>query len=114
MFSHSNTSWFFSVLMAAHFFSLTLAGVAAAQGNTSLGINALGTNTTGSFNTAIGAGANVSAGNLTSYSYRKSCHRQCSDKIRLENCFVAVIEGQVVVYCRFGQDPERKLPAGGW
>ena len=38
MFSHStNTASFFSVLMAALIFSLSLAGVAAAQGNTSLG-----------------------------------------------------------------------------
>ena len=38
MFNHStNTAWFFSVLMAALIFSLSLAGVAAAQGNTSLG-----------------------------------------------------------------------------
>ena len=58
MFSHStNTASFFSVLMAALIFSLSLAGVAAAQGNTSLGINALGTNTTGNFNTAIGLNA---------------------------------------------------------
>src|SRR5215510_3837593 len=58
MFTHStNTASFFSVLMAALIYSLYLAGVAWAQGNTSLGINALGTNTTGSFNTAIGLNA---------------------------------------------------------
>jgi len=55
MFRHStNTAWFFSVLVAALIFSLSQAGDAWAQGNTSLGINALATNTTGSFNTAIG------------------------------------------------------------
>jgi len=58
MFRHStNTASFFSVLMAVLIFSLSLAGVAWAQGNTSLGINALGTNTTGNFNTAIGLNA---------------------------------------------------------
>jgi hypothetical protein len=42
MFSHStNTASFFSVLFEALIFSLSLAGVAAAQDNTSLGIGAL-------------------------------------------------------------------------
>jgi trimeric autotransporter adhesin len=58
MFSHStNTASFLSVLIAALIFSLSLAGVAAAQGNTSLGTGALQNNTTGSFNTAIGLSA---------------------------------------------------------
>jgi hypothetical protein len=59
MFSHStNTASFFSVLMAALIFSLSLVGVAAAQdGNTSLGAGALQSNTTGDFNTAIGVKA---------------------------------------------------------
>jgi Chaperone of endosialidase len=50
----TNTASFFSILMAALIFSLSMAGVAAAQGNTSLGTGALQNNTTGSFNTAIG------------------------------------------------------------
>ena len=58
MFCHStNTASFFSVLMAALIFSLSLAGVAAAQGNTSLGTGALQNNTTGSYNTASGVDA---------------------------------------------------------
>jgi len=58
MFRHStNTASFFSVLMAALIFLLSLAGVAAAQGNTSLGIGALQNNTTGQFNTASGVDA---------------------------------------------------------
>ena len=61
MFSHStNTASFFSVLMAALVFSLSLAGVAWAQGNTSLGAGALQNNTTGSNNTAIGLNALIS------------------------------------------------------
>ena len=58
MHRHStNTASFFSVLIAALIFSLSLAGVAAAQGNTSLGTGALQSNTTGSYNTAIGVDA---------------------------------------------------------
>ena len=37
MFRHSNTPSFFSVLFAALIFSLSLAGIAVAQNNTSLG-----------------------------------------------------------------------------
>ena len=55
MFSYStNTTSFFFVLIATLFFSLSLAGVASAQGNTSLGTGALQNNTTGSQNTASG------------------------------------------------------------
>ena len=57
MFRHStNTASFLSVVIAVLIFSLSLAGVAAAQqDNTSLGTGALQSNTTGSFNTAIGS-----------------------------------------------------------
>ena len=55
MFRHStNTAWFFSVLIAALILSLSLAGVAAAQTNTSLGTNAFVSNITGINNTAVG------------------------------------------------------------
>jgi hypothetical protein len=55
MFSHStNTASSFFGLIAALIFSLSLAGVAAAQDNTSFGTGALQNNTTGSFNTASG------------------------------------------------------------
>ena len=50
----THTASFFTVLMAVLIFSLSLAGVAAAQTNTSLGTNALVSNTTGINNTAIG------------------------------------------------------------
>lgn len=46
MFRHS-TARFISVLIAVLIFSLSLAGVAAAQTNTSLGTGALVSNTTG-------------------------------------------------------------------
>ena len=55
MFRHStNTASFFSVLIAALIFSLSLAGVAVAQSNTSLGTGVLASNTTGFQNTATG------------------------------------------------------------
>jgi hypothetical protein len=55
MFRHStNTASFFSVLMAAPIFSLSLVGVAVGQGNTSLGIGALQSNTTGFSNRRAG------------------------------------------------------------
>jgi len=46
--------------MAALFLSLSLAGVAAAQDNTSLGTGALFSNTTGALNTASGVNALLS------------------------------------------------------
>ena len=55
MLRHStHTASFFTVLMAVLISSLSLAGVAAAQTNTSLGTNALVSNTTGINNTATG------------------------------------------------------------
>ena len=56
MFRHS-TARLISVLIAALIFSLSLAGVAAGQTNTSLGAGALVSNTTGSLNTATGVNA---------------------------------------------------------
>ena len=48
---------FFFVLIATIHFSLSLAGIAAAQSNTSLGTGALVSNTTGIQNTAVGLNA---------------------------------------------------------
>src|SRR5215813_8146849 len=112
MFSHSNTARFFCVLIAALIYSLSLAGVASAQtGNTSLGtgalvnntidntasgFEALTINTTGNENTASGAFANVSAGNLfNATAIGHGAIVNASNKIRLGNVRVAVIEGQV-------------------
>src|SRR5262245_42887366 len=53
MFCHStNTASFFSVLMAALIFSLSLAGIACAQGHTSFGTGALQKNARGSYTRA--------------------------------------------------------------
>ena len=69
MFSCStNTAWFASTLIAALIFSLSLAGVATAQSNTSLGTGALQNNVTGTFNTASGFNAlfnNITGSNNT-------------------------------------------------
>jgi hypothetical protein len=53
----THTASLFSVLINVLIFSLCLAGVAAAQSNTSLGTGTLQHNITGSFNTAIGLDA---------------------------------------------------------
>jgi hypothetical protein len=97
MFRHStNAVSFFSVFIAALIFSLSLAGVAAAQSNTSLGSGALQSNTTGRDNTAIGVGADVSAGNLTNATaIGFGAVVNASNKIHLGNTGVTVIEGQV-------------------
>ena len=157
MFRHStNTASFFSVLIVALIFSLSLAGVAAAQTNTSLGTDALSATPRAVNNTAIGVNAllatgsqhhrsnalsntraqaagnalfatpraqqhrhrsraNVSAGNLTNATaIGNGANVNASNKIRLGNTAVTVIEGQVAFTCQFGQDQEGKLPAGGW
>jgi hypothetical protein len=114
MLRHStDTASFFSVLIAALIFSLSLVGVAVAQfktglgtgalasnttgsGNTATGANALFNNTTGENNTGIGDFADVSAANLTNATAIGSfANVDASNKIRLENAFVTVIEGQV-------------------
>jgi hypothetical protein len=64
--------------------------------NTAIGFDALDSNTTGTNNTALGAGANVSAGNLTNATaIGFSAFVNASNKIRLGNNTVTVIEGQV-------------------
>jgi hypothetical protein len=64
--------------------------------NTAVGFAALGANNTGTGNTAIGAGANVSAGNLqNATAVGTNAVVNASNKIRLGNASVTVIEGQV-------------------
>lgn len=66
------------------------------EGNTASGENALQSNTTGSANTAIGWAADVAAGNLTNATAIGYFARvNASNKIRLGNADVTVIEGQV-------------------
>ena len=66
------------------------------NGNTAFGDSALLSNTTGSNNTAIGSGANVSQANLTNATAIGAfAIVNASNKIRLGNGAVTVIEGQV-------------------
>jgi Chaperone of endosialidase len=68
----------------------------AGNANTAIGRDALFTNTTGSNNTAIGSGANVFTGNLeNATAIGAGAEVNASDKIRLGNAAVTVIEGQV-------------------
>lgn len=64
--------------------------------NTAVGLQSLYSNTTGSYNTALGSGANVSSGtlsNATAIGYSASVN--ASNKIRLGNSSVTVVEGPV-------------------
>ena len=64
--------------------------------NTASGIGALISNTTGSDNTGIGAGADVSVGNLrNATAIGNGALVNASNKIRLGNNLVTVIEGRV-------------------
>src|SRR5262249_55387418 len=66
------------------------------EANTAFGSGALVDNTTGSFNTAIGFNASVSPGNLTNATaIGNQAVVNNSNKIRLGNRAVTVIEGQV-------------------
>ncbi|MFC1568943.1 tail fiber domain-containing protein [bacterium] len=66
------------------------------HGNTACGAAALLGNSTGSYNTAIGAAANVSSGNLTNATaIGYSANVNASNKVRIGDANVTVIEGQV-------------------
>jgi len=66
--------------------------------NTTIGDEALFSNTTGSQNTALGANANVSAGNLSNATaIGFGAVVNASNKIRLGNASVAVLESQVAL-----------------
>jgi hypothetical protein len=105
--------FFFPSLLPRSFSRSFLSGVAAAQTNTSLGtaalqnnttghyntasgVDALFSNTTGNGNTAIGWLAGVSTGNLTNATaIGFNATVDASNKIRLGNTSVTVVEGQV-------------------
>lgn len=64
--------------------------------NTASGVNALYNNTAGSFNTAVGYSADVTAGNLTNATaIGAGAFVNASNKVRIGNTSVTVIEGQV-------------------
>ena len=63
--------------------------------NTASGVSALISNSSGSNNTAVGASANVSVGNLNNATALSGAVVDASNKVRLGNIAVTVIEGQV-------------------
>lgn len=64
--------------------------------NTALGFQSLTSNTVGTYNTAVGAFANVGAGNLTNATaIGYGATVTASNKVRIGNSAVTVIEGQV-------------------
>jgi trimeric autotransporter adhesin len=64
--------------------------------NTTLGNLSLGTNTTGSYNTTIGFGSDVTSSNLTNATaIGNTAIVNASNKVRIGNTSVTVIEGQV-------------------
>ncbi len=66
--------------------------------NTATGVSARSTNTTGNRNTAVGSGADVSTGNLTNATaIGANASDDASDKIRLGDTNVSVIEAQVAL-----------------
>jgi hypothetical protein len=76
--------------------SATLPNNTTGANNTATGFFALFTNTNGSFNTAIGNGADVASDNLTNATaIGNGAVVDASNKIRLGNNSVTVIEGQV-------------------
>jgi hypothetical protein len=78
------------------------------SGNTACGHTALQSNTTGEYNTAIGLNADVSAGNFTNATaIGYSAFVNASNKIRLGNTSVTVIQGQVAY--TFTSDRNQKV-----
>ncbi|MEO8111358.1 MAG: tail fiber domain-containing protein, partial [Ginsengibacter sp.] len=69
---------------------------ATGTGNTAIGANSLATNNTGNSNTALGSGANVSADGLdNATAIGSGAIVDASNKVRIGNAFVSVIEGEV-------------------
>ena len=76
--------------------NITLPHVIIAATNTAIGTSSLSSNPTGTNNTAIGFSANVSTGNLTNATaIGANASVNASNKIRLGDANVTVIEGQV-------------------
>lgn len=90
----SNTSGFNNTASGA----LALTSNTTGLSNTASGLNALLSNTTGANNTAIGTGADVTTGNLTNATaIGAAAIVDASNKIRLGDANVAVIEAQVAL-----------------
>lgn len=84
-----------------------LAANTSGSNNTAIGVQALDGNTTGSDNTAVGVGADVATGALTNATaIGSNAVVNASNKIRLGNSSVTVVEGQVAY--TFPSDRTRK------
>jgi hypothetical protein len=83
--------------------------------NTAVGYDALASNTTGNNNTAVGGGASVSTGNLTNATAIGSgAIVNASNKVRIGNTAVTVIEGQVAFTASSDRNvKENFLPVDG-
>jgi hypothetical protein len=89
---YNNTNGSFNVSVGSG--SMIL--VTNATNNTAVGNNSLSTLTTGGYNTAIGYNANVSTGTFTNATaIGAGAIVNASDKVRIGNSGVSVIEGQV-------------------
>jgi endosialidase-like protein len=88
----SNTTGVQNTAIGVHALIANTTGI----GNTASGVDALISNTTGSDNTGIGHSANVSSGNLTNATaIGAGAVVDASNKVRLGNNAVTVIEGEV-------------------
>jgi len=89
---NDNTDGFYNLALGYNALSISTSG----DSNTAIGTFSLKSNTTGSKNSALGYGADVSAGNLTNATaIGNQAVVNASNKIRLGNSSVTVIEGQV-------------------
>src|SRR5437762_619343 len=89
---HSNTTGYQNTATGFAALSDNTSGAA----NTANGVVALSRNTTGTYNTAIGVGADVGSGDLTNATaIGHGAVVDASDKVRIGNSSVTVIEGQV-------------------
>jgi hypothetical protein len=89
---YANTSGYYNTALG---FS-ALDGNSSGPANTAVGAGAMVTNTTGNSNTAVGAFSDVTTGNLTNATALGfGAIVDASDKVRIGNSAVTVIEGQV-------------------
>ena len=89
---YQNTTGHYNTASGASSLSKNITG----SYNTAIGFDALFTNATGSYNTAMGYGANVSTNNLSNATAVGSgAIVNASNKVRIGNASVTVIEGQV-------------------
>jgi hypothetical protein len=90
----SNTTGYYNTAVGADALRINTAGI----GNTAIGLSSGTSNTTGNYNTFLGSGSNASANdfsNVTAIGYGAIVN--ASNKVRIGNALVTVIEGQVAM-----------------